>query len=72
MNGLLFGRTVRGIIEGDSIPDIFIPRLIALWKQGRFPFDRLIRFFRLDEIEDAVSASASGEVLKPVLLPSGG
>jgi aryl-alcohol dehydrogenase len=69
MNGILFGRTVRGIIEGDSIPDIFIPRLIALWKQGRFPFDRLIKFFSLDDIESAVAASESGEVLKPVLRP---
>jgi aryl-alcohol dehydrogenase len=72
MNGLLFGRSVRGIIEGDSIPDIFIPRLIALWKQGRFPFDKLIRFFSLDDIEAAAKASESGEVLKPVLRPAHG
>ncbi|HEY0180637.1 MAG TPA: NAD(P)-dependent alcohol dehydrogenase, partial [Dokdonella sp.] len=38
MNGILFGRTVRGIIEGDSVADVFIPQLIELWKQGRFPF----------------------------------
>ena len=69
MNGILFGRTVRGIIEGDSIPDIFIPRLIALWKQGRFPFDKLIQFYPLGDIEAAVAASESGEVLKPVLRP---
>jgi aryl-alcohol dehydrogenase len=30
MNGILFGRTVRGIIVGDSIPDVFIPQLIEL------------------------------------------
>ena len=69
MNGLLFGRSVRGIIEGDSIPDIFIPRLIALWKQGRFPFDKLVTFFPLDDIEAAVHASETGEVLKPILRP---
>jgi aryl-alcohol dehydrogenase len=69
MNSILFGRTVRGIIEGDSIPDIFIPQLINLWKQGRFPFDRLVRYYRLSEIEDAVHASESGEVLKAILLP---
>lgn len=69
MNGMLFGRTVRGIIEGDSIPDIFIPQLIELWRQGRFPFDKLIRFYPLAEIEDAVRAAESGEVLKAILLP---
>jgi aryl-alcohol dehydrogenase len=69
INGLLFGRTVRGIIEGDSVPDIFIPQLVALWKQGRFPFDRLIRKYPLSRIEEAAHASESGEVLKAVLIP---
>lgn len=67
MNNILFGRTVRGIIEGDSIPDIFIPRLIELYTQGRFPFDRLIRFYELDEINTAAEDSERGDVLKPVL-----
>jgi len=71
MNGLLFGRTVRGIIEGDSIPDIFIPRLIELWRQGRFPFDKLVRYFPLSDIENAARLSEKGEVLKAILLPHG-
>lgn len=70
MNGILFGRTVRGIIEGDSVPDIFIPQMIELWRQGRFPFDKLVRFFALDDIDEAVKASESGEVLKAILLPN--
>lgn len=69
MNGLLFGRTVRGIIEGDSVPDIFIPQLIELWRQGRFPFDRLIEFYPLSRIEEAAHAAEQGRVLKPVLRP---
>lgn len=69
MNGLLFGRTVRGIIEGDSVPDIFIPQLIELWRQGRFPFDRLITFYPLSQIEEAAHASERGDVLKAVLRP---
>jgi aryl-alcohol dehydrogenase len=69
MNGILFGRSVRGIIEGDSIPDIFIPQLVELWRQGRFPFDRLIRKYPLSKIEDAARASEAGEVLKAVLIP---
>jgi aryl-alcohol dehydrogenase len=69
MNGILFGRTVRGIIEGDSIPDVFIPQLVELWKQGRFPFDRLIQRFSLSDIEKAAHASETGAVLKAVLVP---
>jgi aryl-alcohol dehydrogenase len=69
VNGILFGRTVRGIIEGDSVPDIFIPQLIELHRQGRFPFDKLIRFYSLSEIAEAVAATERGEVLKAVLRP---
>jgi aryl-alcohol dehydrogenase len=67
MNSILFGRTLRGVIEGDSIPDIFIPQLIELYVQGRFPFDKLIKFYKLEEINDAARDSEAGTVLKPVL-----
>lgn len=69
MNGILFGRTVRGIIEGDSVPDIFIPQLIELWRQGRFPFDQLVKFYPLTDIQQAVEASENGSVLKAILRP---
>ncbi|MEW6473407.1 MAG: NAD(P)-dependent alcohol dehydrogenase [Actinomycetota bacterium] len=65
---LLAGRTVRGIIEGDSVPDVFIPALINLWRQGRFPFDRLIRSYDFDQINEAAADSEKGIALKAVLL----
>jgi aryl-alcohol dehydrogenase len=67
MNSILFGRGVRGIIEGDSVPQEFIPRLIALYRRGRFPFDKLITEFKFDDIQDAVAQSESGQVVKAVL-----
>ena len=69
MNAILFGRTVRGIIEGDSVPDVFIPQLVDLWAQGRFPFDKLVRFYPLEKINEAVQASERGEVLKAIVRP---
>jgi aryl-alcohol dehydrogenase len=30
MQTVLNGRTIKGIIEGDSVPDLFIPTLIEL------------------------------------------
>ena len=69
MASLLFGRTLRGIIEGDSVPDLFIPKLVALWRQGRFPFDKLVRTYPLAEIQRAAEESERGEVLKAVLIP---
>ncbi|MEM9396533.1 MAG: NAD(P)-dependent alcohol dehydrogenase [Pseudomonadota bacterium] len=66
---LLSGRGIRGIIEGDSVPRSFIPELVALWKTGRFPFDKLIKTYRLDQIEQAIHDTERGEVVKAVLLP---
>ena len=34
--------TLKGVLEGSSIPDVFIPRLIDLYEKGKFPIDRLI------------------------------
>ena len=69
MQHLLDGRTVKGIVEGDCVPEIFIPQLIDLYKQGRFPFDRLIKFYSLDQINDAAEDSEKGKTLKAVLKP---
>jgi len=61
------GRTVRGIIEGDSTPDIFIPMLADLQAQGRFPFDRLVKFYPFDRINEAIHDAESGRTIKPIL-----
>ncbi len=69
MQTLLDARTVRGVIEGDCNPDLFIPQLIDLYKQGKFPFDKLIKFYSLEEINEAAEDSEKGKTLKPVLKP---
>ncbi|GGU93175.1 aryl-alcohol dehydrogenase [Actinomadura cremea] len=70
-NLLLMGRTVKGIIEGDAVPHTFIPKMIDLWRQGRFPFDRLIAAYPLGAINEAEADAHAGKVVKPVLLPHG-
>ena len=67
MNSILFGRGLRGIIEGDSIPREFIPKLVDLYRQGQFPFDKLVTAFAFDDIQQAVDASERGDVVKAVL-----
>ncbi|MGU7775745.1 NAD(P)-dependent alcohol dehydrogenase [Burkholderia sp. MR1-5-21] len=66
-NLLLGGRSIRGIVEGDSVPQVFIPQLVQLYQQGRFPFDKLIKFYSLDQINQAAEDSTKGITLKPVL-----
>jgi aryl-alcohol dehydrogenase len=65
---MLAGKTVTYIYEGAANPHLFIPRLIELWKRGLFPFDRLIKRYPLDEINQAEAEAHAGTVIKPVLV----
>jgi aryl-alcohol dehydrogenase len=68
VNGVLFaGKTIRGIVEGDSIPDLLIPTLVELYVRGRFPFDRLVKFYRLDQINQAAEDNEKGVTIKPIV-----
>jgi len=69
MDLLMNGRTVTGILGGDAIADLFIPKLVELYSQGRLPFDRLITFYPFNEINQAVEDMEKGHVIKPVLRP---
>lgn len=62
------GHIIKGIIEGDSDPDVFIPQLVAYHKAGRFPFDKLIKTYIFAEINEAVRDQLAGKCTKPVLL----
>lgn len=63
------GLTVRGIVEGDSVPATFIPELLGHHAAGHFPFDTLITTYPFSKINDAVAAQERGEVTKLVLVP---
>jgi len=66
-NLMLPGKAIRGILEGESVPEIFIPQLIELNAQGRFPFEKLTRFYNLDQINQAAQDSEKGDTLKPII-----
>lgn len=61
------GKRLMGVMLGDSQPDQFIPELIALWQEGKFPFDKLIRTYPFEQINEAVADTHSGTTIKPVL-----
>lgn len=68
MNTMLFGRKLRGVVEGSSTPQVFIPQLISLQKAGLFPFERLIKMYDFDQINQAVEdTEKTGVAIKAVL-----
>ena len=61
------GKSMIGVIEGDSVPRVFIPKLVEFYKAGKFPFDKLVKFYRFDEINQAFEDSGKGVTVKPIL-----
>ncbi len=64
---LLKGWSFRTVIEGDAVPQLFIPQMIDLWQAGRFPFDALVGAYDLDDVNRAFLDSEQGRTIKPVL-----
>jgi aryl-alcohol dehydrogenase len=64
---LVMGKTMRGICEGDSQPNAFIPQLLELYLQGRFPFDKLVKYYPFANINEAIDDSLSGSTIKAIL-----
>ena len=61
------GRTVRGVIQGDSVPQEFIPLLVDHIMAGRFPVEKMITYYDLIDINNAADESAAGKTIKPVI-----
>lgn len=67
MHIMTAGRKLRGIVEGDSTPEVFIPQLIELFQQGRFPFDKLVSFYPFEKINEAIHDAETGKAVKPII-----
>ena len=68
LRNLLLRRSLIGNPFGASDPVRFLPRLVAFYRQGHFPIDRLITEFRFDQINNAADSLLSDAVVKPVLI----
>ena len=62
------GLTIRGIVEGDTDIQTFIPRLIDDYRRGLFPVDKIIQLFDFKDINAAIESSETGEVVKAVVV----
>jgi aryl-alcohol dehydrogenase len=65
---LVKGWTFKTVIQGSSVPQVFIPKLIELWRDGRFPMEKLMRNYALKDINQGFADSASGVTVKPVVV----
>jgi aryl-alcohol dehydrogenase len=61
------GRMVRGVVQGDSVPQEFIPKLVDLIMAGKFPIEQMIKFYDFADINLAAQEASAGIAIKPVL-----
>jgi aryl-alcohol dehydrogenase len=65
---MTFGHSVKGIIEGDSDPDEFLPELMNHYRAGNLPLERMVKTFPFTQINEAIAAQHHGDCVKVVLL----
>ncbi len=61
------GKSLVGVIEGDSISKLFLPKILDYYKKGMFPMDKLMKFYSFKDINEAQAASDRGAYIKAVL-----
>lgn len=61
------GKSLVGVIEGDSIPKLFLPKLLDYYRKGLFPIDKLMKFYSFKDINEEQAASDRSECIKAVL-----
>lgn len=60
-------KKVAGLVEGDAIPQKFIPEMIKYYREGLFAFDKMIKVYDFKDLNQAMDDFKAGKVLKPVV-----
>lgn len=67
-HALISGKQIRGSWGGASRPDSDIPKLAALYREGRLPLEKLItKRYSLDQVNQAIDDLARGQVGRPII-----
>ncbi|RFU75754.1 polyketide synthase, enoylreductase [Trichoderma arundinaceum] len=59
---LISCKKIVGVIEGFSDPHEMIPRLVELYKQGKFPVDELSKVYPAEHLDQALDDLKAGKV----------
>ena len=60
--------SLKAVSFGSSVPAELLPNMLQWWVDGQFPVEALIQEFAFEQINEAVAAGHTGEVIKPVLV----
>ncbi|MBM4764770.1 NAD(P)-dependent alcohol dehydrogenase [Bacillus sp. B15-48] len=61
-------RNIVGARIGKAVPQLSIRQMVEFYKEGNFAFDKLVKFYKFEDINEAADESSSGKVIKPILV----
>jgi len=64
---MMSGKQIMGAIEGQAFPPEYVPKMIQWYREGRFPFDKLVKLMPADQFEEALKEMHDGTTIKPIL-----
>ncbi len=64
---MISGKRIIGVMEGDTDVQTFIPALMRHHIEGRFPMDKLVRYYDFADFNQAIHDAESGKTIKAVV-----
>ena len=68
INLLSATKSLTGVIEVDSVRQEFIPEMVDLYRSGKFPLAKMVKFYQPEEINEAIKDSVNGSMIKPIIV----
>jgi len=62
------GKRLIGAVEGQVIPQKWVPKMIKWYREGKFPFDKFMKSYPAEEFLEAIYGMESGAVIKPIII----
>lgn len=61
-------KCLTGVIEVESVPQEFILEMVDLYRSGKFPLAKMVKFYQPEEINEAIKDSVNGSMIKPIIV----
>ncbi|KAH0835280.1 hypothetical protein AYO21_01507 [Fonsecaea monophora] len=65
---VMFNKVLECHFLGDSTAQVLLPRLLAWWREGRFPLEKIVKRFPPENAVQAMQEMKSGSTIKPILV----
>lgn len=66
-DAVCLSKSYMALCEGDSNPPEYVPKLVQMHKDGKFPIEKISKVYDYKNFDDAVHAMHSGEIIKPII-----